>query len=383
MRSDNLRAAPSWITPELVGRILAVAMPASGEALPVKTVPTRGVKPKLARVERMANLPETAGRQPEESEAAIVAPCAVSPRRHADRLKAEAAARIEANRPMFQLAFDRGIAVVDLAHALGMTVETTLVHTKKAGFRFGARPPLAERLTLAVLQSLADPEVPLPELRSCRLKRERLARSAKLRRDKRGDEVARRRAERAAAAEQRQAQREEAKAEVRRVRDAERDRRRAEKAALKSKPICEVKPAAICRPADQAPSREPALPADQQARAHPNPDPASIDRANKRRADSVRRGILAKAEELLDAGKTSGRGTNVHVKMAMRAVEVQRAEQARLGCPIEQAKRTLQRRYAPVCSMAVYGGDADLFIVGNRKNVTRDELLAMAARLAA
>jgi hypothetical protein len=193
MRSDNLRAAPSWITPELVGRILAVAMPASGEALPVKTVPTRGVKPKLARVERMANLPETAGRQPEESEAAIVAPCAVSPRRHADRLKAEAAARIEANRPMFQLAFDRGIAVVDLAHALGMTVETTLVHTKKAGFRFGARPPLAERLTLAVLQSLADPEVPLPELRSCRLKRERLARSAKLRRDKRGDEVARRR----------------------------------------------------------------------------------------------------------------------------------------------------------------------------------------------
>jgi hypothetical protein len=33
--------------------------------------------------------------------------------------------------------------------------------------------------------------------------------------------------------------------------------------------------------------------------------------------------------------------------------------------------------------MAVYDGDPDLFKVGHRSNLTRDELLAMAARVAA
>jgi hypothetical protein len=69
--------------------------------------------------------------------------------------------------------------------------------------------------------------------------------------------------------------------------------------------------------------------------------------------------------------------------MAVRAVEAQRAEQTRLMCPIEQAKRILQRRYAPVCSMAVYGGDPDRYVVGHRKDVTREQLLAMAERAAA
>jgi hypothetical protein len=43
--------------------------------------------------------------------------------------------------------------------------------------------------------------------------------------------------------------------------------------------------------------------------------------------------------------------------------------------PDRAAKRILQRRYAPVCSMAVYDGDPDLFVVGHRKCVTREELL--------
>jgi hypothetical protein len=64
----------------------------------------------------------------------------------------------------------------------------------------------------------------------------------------------------------------------------------------------------------------------------------------------------------------------------MREVEKQRAEAARLGCPIEAAKRLLQRRYAPVCSMAVHGGDPSLFQVGHRKNLTQEQLLEMAER---
>lgn len=401
MRSDNLRAAPSWITPDMVARILALAMPVDGQAAPVTTIPTRGVKPRMEVIararqsdtpndtsdtlllgERVAPSdtndtvsPVTHSRRAEEGEAAKalgIPPTASPPRRKktmadkaaefeaaridgesaeqsrrgrvegsekalaswVDRRKAEVLERILANRPLFQIAADRGIAVVDLAHALGQPVPTLLVDLRKAGFYLGKRPPLADPLTRQKLLELANPNVPLPELRSARLKEERLQREAAAKRDRRVQESSR-------------------EVEHRTVRQAER------RAA----------------PREPAPSRLP------EARAHPLPERAKIDIANKARSAAVRRAHTARAEAALDAGKTATR--DIGLKIAMRQVQNQRAEQHRLGCPIEQAKRVLQRRYAPVCSMAVHGGDPNLFQVGHRKDVSREELLAMAEKLAA
>jgi hypothetical protein len=246
-------------------------------------------------------------------------------------------------RILAEIAFRRGIAAVDLAHAAGEPIPTVLLSNRKLGLAFGKRPPLAERLTREQLLALSDPAIPLPELRADRLKRERLDRWAKIRRDQRAEDVERRRDERAAAAERREA----AKAEARRQREAERAAARVEKVSPKE------------------------------------PDRASIDRANRKRSAGMRRAAFARAEKLIDAGHSIGRATNVHVKIAMRAVEDKRALDARLGCPVEQAKSLLQRRYAPVCSMAVYGGDPDRFVVGSRKDLTREELLDLAARFAA
>jgi hypothetical protein len=272
MRSDNLRVAPPWITPDLVKRVLDIAMPVGGESMPIATVPTPGVKPRLAIVPKARTEtpkpPVTHSRRPEEREAAITGPASTaSPLRttepssagrgtpsagtgaashpvdaaparklareawlanRAAQRKAETEAWIEADRPAFQIAFDRGIAIADLARALRQHQATVLVHTKQAGFVFGRREPLADPLTLEQLLALADPGVPVPELRKVRLKRERLARWAKIRRDERAADVERRRAERTAAAERREA----ANAEARRQREIERAAAQAAKSAL-------------------------------------------------------------------------------------------------------------------------------------------------------
>jgi hypothetical protein len=365
--SGNLRPAPHWITPEMVGRILALAMPVGEKTVPITTVPTRGVKPMLEIVDSdTANLPVTHSRLAEESEAAaIVAPhAAASPLRCWEvsnlRRKAKAGAQLEADRPLFQIAFDRGIALADLARTLRQNQATVLLHAKQAGFAFGRRLRLADPLTVEQLLALADPQIPTPELHRDRARRERNLRSAKTRREKRAPDVARRRAERARAAAERLAAR----------------------ATPKRKPPREAENRAEHQALRQAPSREPAPLSP--ARAHPVPGRARLDRAAKQRADAVRQRNISKAEALVDAGKSATRSAHgVHVVMAVRAVEAQRAEQTRLMCPIEQAKRILQRRYAPVCSMAVYGGDPDLYAVGHRKDVTREQLLAMAERAAA
>lgn len=248
--------------------------------------------------------------------------------RYAYGRKRASEAKIEGHRPVFEIAFRRGIAVVDLAHALHMPVATTSLYLNKAGFAFGKRPPLADPLTIDVLLVLGDPDTPVPETRADRHRRLRLEREA-------------------------------------------RDRA-----------IREARPREARQAARSAASREPALHAPRQAGAHPS-SRAAMDRTHKQRSDSIARGHKARAAALLDAGESATRDKGVHVLIAMRAIEAERAEQARLSCPIEQAKRMLQRRYAPVCSMAVYGGDPNLFIVGGRKNVTRDELLEMAQRVAA
>lgn len=103
----------------------------------------------------------------------------------------------------------------------------------------------------------------------------------------------------------------------------------------------------------------------------------------QRVAAKVRRATSAKARERIERGLDARTATQATVRHAQFAIEAENAIQARLSDPVGQAKAKLQRRYAPVVSMAVYGGDPDLFVVGNRKGVTRDELLAMAERLAA
>jgi hypothetical protein len=362
MRSDNLRPAPAWITPQIVKRVLELAAaPIGADPVRVTAVPTRGVKPRLEIVakprQEEPNLPAMPLRPTEESEADVQAPPAASPARtphqewqarHNVERKQRRDELLEADRTAFQIAFDRGVAVVDLAKALNREAGTVLVHTKLAGFTFGKRPPLADALTLEKLLELADPSVPLPELRSVRLKRERLQREAGIRRDRRAA--------------------------------AHKDDPTYRALGARQNRVCEDEKGAARQAVRPAPSREPAP--HSPARAQPNPDRVKLDREYHRRNVAVQRRNVAKAEAFIDAGKTIGKGTNVHVKIAVRAVEARRAEDARLACPIEAAKRVLQRRHAPVCSMAVHGGDPDLFQVGHRKDLSRDELLAMAERAA-
>lgn len=105
--------------------------------------------------------------------------------------------------------------------------------------------------------------------------------------------------------------------------------------------------------------------------------------ASERRAAGVRRAASAKARERIEHGLAAHRAPQAAVRHAQFAIEAENAIQARLSDPVGQAKTKLQRRYRPVVSMAVYGGDPDIFVVGNRKGITRDELLAMADRIAA
>jgi hypothetical protein len=150
MRSDNIRSAPRWITPEMVGRILALAMPADGQPVPVTTVPTRGVKPALAIVQpaiaatgpddhddypgevndRATNPPVEHARLAEEDEAAIVAPHAASPRRR--KVSAPGWSREEDDR--LRLAYERGDRIDLLAEELGRPYKGAVSRAAKLGF---------------------------------------------------------------------------------------------------------------------------------------------------------------------------------------------------------------------------------------------------------
>jgi hypothetical protein len=321
MRSDNLRAPPHWVTPELVGRILNLAMPVGSTSAPVTAIPTRGVKPQLTIIPaspraKPPHPPVTHSRRADEDEAAHKAPRAASPRRTKrstapaadtssprhrstteesgpalppvaqDRLEsfeggrkwrdynaermAATAARLAADRPLFQIAYDRGISVADLARALGRPEPTVYHHAKLAGFEFGRRRRLADRLTLEQLQVLADPSVPTPEFHGDRAALERTARVARERREARAADVARRKTERAAEAQERRRVREQQRTLAREERERE---RLASKAKVKSqsKRICEVETGArSADPLAPAPSREPAP--SSPARAQPMPE---------------------------------------------------------------------------------------------------------------
>lgn len=125
-------------------------------------------------------------------------------------------------------------------------------------------------------------------------------------------------------------------------------------------------------------ARKAARDAEQRVRA---PSAAAI--RGQRVAAKVRRATTAKAMERIEQGLDAKTAKQATVRHAQFALEAELEMKTRLSDPIEQAKQRLQKRYSIVCSEAVYGGDPDLFVVGSRKGVTRDQLLDMAGRMAA
>lgn len=135
------------------------------------------------------------------------------------------------------------------------------------------------------------------------------------------------------------------------------------------------------RTVGRAPPFNRSSPVDAEPAHYPEAD--RQERTAKRRSAAVRRSTTLKAKERIEQGLDPRTCKQASVRHAQIAIEREQEMQDRLATPLEQAKAKLQRRYAPVVSMAIYGGDADLFVVGRRKNVTQAELLAMARRIAA
>lgn len=118
---------------------------------------------------------------------------------------------------------------------------------------------------------------------------------------------------------------------------------------------------------------------------HDAPPPTDQAIAAQRHSAAVRRGLNAKAIAKVKAGvdphSVKSAAERDALLFARRIVE---AEQ-RAACPVEQAKTVLRRRYVPVVSMAytAKGGRTDRYQVGNRLNLTEQDLLALAAEVAA
>lgn len=100
-----------------------------------------------------------------------------------------------------------------------------------------------------------------------------------------------------------------------------------------------------------------------------------------RHAASIRRSREAAATAKLDAGEQPA---NSFERGLMNSIELRREEERRLADPVEQAKAVLRRRFTPVVAaeFADPAGPRGSYLVG-RKIVTEQELLAMAADLAA
>lgn len=106
--------------------------------------------------------------------------------------------------------------------------------------------------------------------------------------------------------------------------------------------------------------------------------------AVNRQQRAIRKSVRTQAECFLDGegtGKTRGGAPNPAMLAVARQIQDKRAAEARQTDPVEQAKLALQKRYAPVCSMAVHGGDPALFMVGSRRNLTRAELIELADKV--
>lgn len=109
---------------------------------------------------------------------------------------------------------------------------------------------------------------------------------------------------------------------------------------------------------------------------------ARIDRANRKASDAVRQRNRAAALERINAGLSSGKAPNVHLRITQRELEREIDEKRRAECPIEQAKTKIRRATRlPVFAAEVSGGPKGKIYVG-RKLMSERELLKYAEELA-
>lgn len=243
-----------------------------------------------------------------------------------------------AHRLALRIAFERGIAIKDVAIAVGRTGLTVSKYATRHGMHFGRRSRLVVPITVEEILALRNGATPTPLFKRDIYSAPRPTPPSK-----------------------------------RPISST--PKQKSVREATHRTPSQNVRSAAPREPAPHSP-----------ARAQSSWPCEKIDRASARQRAAVRRRIEREATALLDgdnSARSTGGRVNSVVAAAMIELRYRRAAEARAACPIEQAKLILRRRFAPVCSMAVYGGDADLFIIGRRKDVTRDELLELAARYAA
>lgn len=159
------------------------------------------------------------------------------------------------------------------------------------------------------------------------------------------------------------------------------DAKRIEDRAPPHEPAPRTCPPVPARPVDLkvniAPRRDPTTKPET-----PEIDWAERERLKAARADVARRaGVRRRAAKLIEEGTEPGtNGLNSAVRGAMREIRENDEAQRRALDPVEQAKAKLQRVYRPVCSMAVYGGRADRYVVGSNRDLTEAQLLEMAGR---
>jgi len=346
-KRSNLRPAPTYITPNLVKRILeATASPPSMPA-PVIPVPAAGDPPILRLVENdTSSTPPAPCNRPtdrmatsagEEAESRSVVDTPAPPSRASGkRAIARRADRFVAQEQLLRIAFERGVALADVAIALGKSSSTMAGAAYRLGLAFGRRPILAEPISVDQLLALADPAIPLPTRRADVL---REARKEK------------------ALADQR----------IRRAKEA------AEKALRSPKIAARVPPAARLRP---APNNSPAR------AAHIIEE---YDRSRLKvslRIQRTRRTQVEIAKQRIVGGEAVGKHIGKSSGFVFQAAAKQLADEARRSCPLEQAKIVLRRRRV-VYSMSVHGGDPNLYFVsGLGPNITAEQLIAEAERIA-
>lgn len=125
--------------------------------------------------------------------------------------------------------------------------------------------------------------------------------------------------------------------------------------------------------ADPGPLEE-LKPGKRQPQSRRNPDAETI-----RRQRAINSASRAQAMKRIEDGLPVGdvKDVPVRVRCAQIKLEQELKDQARLACPVEQAKTVLRRRHAPVVSAETVGGPKGKFVVG-RKTVSKSELLEMA-----
>jgi flagellar biosynthesis GTPase FlhF len=267
-----------------------------------------------------------------------------------------------------RIAYKRGIAIADLAFAVGRSPLTASKYATNHGLDFGRRPLLAVSPSLEVILSLEDENVPVPALLSrAAMRPSKIARrrpvvtsDKELRRREREKLASRRKYRRLQRIEERRRERNEAKAKEKAARAAERQ------AMLE----------------ERRRQREQEREISRAQRIQAGRDRAT-QLVNARRSQAAKATARKKAQKILETGELIGRVRNPEIKFAYQALLREQERERRQSDPIEQAKIKLQRRYAPVCSMAIYGGPKHLYVIGQRRNVSEQELLALAEKVAA